>query len=123
MGQCNLDILAFEMDDRVERTNGHIFRQQVQQAVLGNEFFAVINQRQTRIEIGVVTQQFFDIVIAEMVVLKESFAVVRHELDNRTAFLGTVIVLDICVRSQLALCELCPAHLAFAVGLHGKETR
>ena len=121
--QGNLDVFAHDMNDRVERRDGHILRQEVEQTVLGGIFLAVIDERQTGVEVRVVAEQLLDVVIAEMVVLKESFAVVGHELDDRTASLGTVIIENTGVGSQFALCELCATRFAFAVGLHSEERR
>ena len=57
-----------------------------------------------------------------MVVFKQPFAVVGHKLDDRTAFLRSVVIEDSCIRSQFALRELGTPHLSFAVCLNGKET-
>ena len=94
MGKCNLNIIALEVNNRIEGLNGHILREQVKQTIAGNEFLAVIRERETCIEVSVVPQQFLDIVIAETVVLEEPFAIIGYELDNRTAFLRTAIIKD-----------------------------
>ena len=121
VGEGNLDVFALDMNDRVERTDGHVLRQQVQQTVLGDKFLTVIDEREPGVEVSVVTQQLLDIIVAEMVVLEQSFAVVGYELDHRTAFLGTGIVHDVGVGDQFALFELGAAHLTLAVGLYGEE--
>ena len=115
MGECYLDIFPFQMNDRIERIDRHILRQQIQQTVLRNEFLAVIDERQTGVEVGIVTQQLLDIIIAETVVLKEPFAVIRHKLDDRTAFLSAVVIEDSCIVGQLTLRELRLARFAFAI--------
>ena len=119
--QGYLYIFSYDMNDRVERRDGHVLRQQVQQTVLGDKLLIVINECQSGVEIGVVAQQFLDIVVAEMVVLEQPFAVVGHKLDDRTAFLRSVIVHYPGVGGQFALRELRPAHLALAVGFYGEE--
>ena len=58
-----------------------------------------------------------------MVVLEETFRVVRHKLDDRTAFLRSVVVQDARVGRQFALGELCLAHLTLAVRLYGEIAR
>ena len=121
MGQRYLDIFAFEVDDRVERRDRHVLRQEVQETILGGIFLTVIDERQARIEVRVVTQQFLDIVIAEMVVLEESFAAIRHELDDRTAAFGTGVGLNTGIGSQFALRELCATSAAIPERLHGEE--
>ena len=49
-----------------------------------------------------------------MVVFKETFAVVRHKLNDCTAFLRSVVVEDTRVAQQFALTELRLAPLALA---------
>ena len=56
-----------------------------------------------------------------MVVLEESFAAIRHELDDRTAAFGTGVGLNTSIGSQLTLRELCAAGAAIPEGLHGEE--
>ena len=123
VGQRNLYIFAFEVNNRVERIDRHVLRQEVQETVLGGVFFAVIDQRKAGIEVCVVTEQFLDIIVAEMVIFEESFAVIRYELNDGSPSLGAVIIKDSCVGGQFALGELRAARFAFAEGLHGKERR
>ena len=123
VGQRDLYIFAFEVNNRVERIDRHVLRQEVQETVLGGVFLAVIDQRQAGIEVCVVAQQFLDVIIAEMVILKESFAAIRHELNDGSPSLGAVIIEDSCVGGQFALCELRAACFAFPEGFYGKERR
>ena len=123
VGQRNLDIFAFEVDDRVERRDRHILRQEVQETILRGIFLAVINECQAGIEVRVVTQQFLDIVVAKMVVLEEPFAAIGHELDDCTAAFGTGIGLNTGIGSQFALRKLCATCATIAEGLHGEERR
>ena len=58
-----------------------------------------------------------------MVVLKQTFAVIRHEFDQRTALLVRRILDDVGIRSQLALRELSTTGLAVTERLHGEERR
>ena len=55
MRQRNLNIFALNMNDGIERIDGHVLREQIEKTVLGNKFLAVIDERQTRVEISVVT--------------------------------------------------------------------
>ena len=70
MGQGDLDILAREVDDRIERFDGHIVGQQVVQTVLRQVFLAIIHQGETRVEVGIVAHHGFDELVAEVVVLE-----------------------------------------------------
>ena len=44
MGQRDLNIFAYDVNDRIERIDGHILRQQVEQTVLAHEAFAIIDE-------------------------------------------------------------------------------
>ena len=54
MGQGDLDVLTLQVDDGVERIYGHVLGQQIEQAVLGCVFLAVVDQRQAGVEVGIV---------------------------------------------------------------------
>ena len=54
VGDGDLDVLAFEVDDRVERLAAEFLRQQILQAVLRVELLAVEGEREPAIEVGVV---------------------------------------------------------------------
>ena len=119
--QSYLDVFTFQMNNWIKRTDGHILRQQVEQTVLRHKFLAVIHQRQAGIQIRIVAQQLLNIVVAEMIVFEKAFAVIGHELDDRTAFLVACVVKNTAVFGQLALRKLRAAGLAFAEGLNRKE--
>ena len=70
MGERNLNILAFEVNDRVERIYRHIVGQEVEKTILGGIFVAVVIECESSIEVGIVAHHGLDELIAEVVVLE-----------------------------------------------------
>jgi hypothetical protein len=77
----DLDVLALEVDDRVERLAAEVLLEQVLQAVLGLERLAVEGEREAAVEEGVVPEHVLDELGAELEVLAEE-RLVRRELDE-----------------------------------------
>ena len=102
------------MNNRIQRSLRHILRQQVEQTVLGNKFLSVIDECQTGIQVRVVAQQLLDIIIAEMIVLKEPLAVIGHKLDDGASFLCPLIIQRTGVANEFTLRKHCFTSLAFA---------
>ena len=123
MGERNLYIFSFQVDNRIERVGTHVLRQQVEQAVLRSVLTPVVEQGETRIQIRIVAHHLLDIIVAEMVVLKQPLAVVRRELNQRAALLAAVIVHHPRVAHQMPLMEDRLARLALAERLHGEVHR
>ena len=60
VGEGDLDVLADEVDRRIERLVFHFLAQQVQQAVLRAEFLAVENDRERRVQVGIIPAHLLD---------------------------------------------------------------
>ena len=125
VGVCEgyLYIFAHDVNDRIEWIDCHCFGQQVEQTVLGEKLPPVVVQRQAGVQIRVVAHHCFDIIITELVVLKQSFRIVGHELDARAAFHCVGRVNDIGIADQMSLSERDTAHLTFSHGLHDELFR
>ncbi len=114
MRHREFDVVAFEMDDRVERLAGEFFHEEIAEACLGFEGLAVEGEGEAAIEISVVPEHLLDELGAEFKIFAEERFVGR-ELDDRAVFLGgggnAVILL------QLALLKLDDLGLPIAHGL------
>ena len=53
----HFDVVAHQVDDRIERLAIHLHLQQVQQAVLALELLAVVVDGEARVQVAVVPQQ------------------------------------------------------------------
>lgn len=60
VGDNDLDVVAFEMYHRVERRSGHLFVEQVDESVFGRIAHAVVDKRETRIEVGIIFDEGYD---------------------------------------------------------------
>ena len=120
MRECNLNILAREVDNRVQWLYVHVFCQEVEEAVLGVELLPVQAERKAGVQIRVVAHHRLDVVCAERVVLEETFGAVRLKLDECATRRILGIVDYSAVADQVALLELSAASLAFAEGLDNK---
>ena len=89
MGESYFDVLALEVDDVVEALAGHVVLQQVLQAVAREDALSVVDEGQSRVEVGVVAQQ----VLHELVLEAEADEqrVVRLEVDVGAGFLRGVL--------------------------------
>ena len=89
MGEGYFDVLALEVDDVVEALAGHVVLQQVLQAVAREDALSVVDEGQSRVEVGVVAQQ----VLHELVLEAEADEqrVVRLEVDVGAGFLRGVL--------------------------------
>ena len=81
VGERDLDVLALEVDDRVERLAAEFLGEEILQAVLGLERLAVEREREAAVEEGVVPQHVLDELGAELEVLAEE-RLVGRELDR-----------------------------------------
>ena len=54
MGEDDLDVRAFDVDERVERLLGHVLGDEVQQAVLAFVRYAVQDEGESFLEVGIV---------------------------------------------------------------------
>jgi hypothetical protein len=88
VGERDLDVLALEVDDRVERLAAEFLGQQVLQAVRELEGLPIQREREAPVEEGVVPQHVLDELHAELEVLAEE-RLVRRELDERAVALGS----------------------------------
>ena len=60
MGEGDLDVLAFHVNDRIERFAGQFLGEKILQAILGLEGLAVEREGEPRFEEGVVPQHVLD---------------------------------------------------------------
>ena len=88
MGEGNLDILPFEMDDGVDALGGHVIVQQILQAITTQNAPAVIHDGKTRVQIRIVAEHNLHDIIMELVVLEQG--IIRLEED-----IGTILILRI----------------------------
>ena len=86
MGEGYLDVLAFEMDNGIEWVGRHRVDQQVLQSVAALDAAAVVHDRQTAVEIGIVAEHRLHKLVVERIVLEQG--VVRLKED-----VGTILVL------------------------------
>src|SRR5271157_5789396 len=75
MDQRDLDVLALEMDDRVERLTAQFLRQEILQAVLGAEWFPIEREGEPAIEERIVPEHVLDELGPEFEVLSEQFLI------------------------------------------------
>ena len=71
----NFNVLADEMDRFVEWLFFHFLTQEIEQSVFGTEFFAVENDREIRVQVGIVAAHFFHELLTEFRLGRENRAV------------------------------------------------
>ena len=99
MGHRDLDVVALEVDDRIEGLAGQVLLEEVPQAVLRLERLAVEGQREAPVEERVVPEHVLDEFWPEMAVSRRS-AGVGHELYRRSrsarvVFADAVVLLSL----------------------------
>ncbi len=75
MGEGDFDVLAHEVDRRIERLVFHLLPQQVQQAVLRAKLLAVENHGERRVQIGIIPAHFLHEGLLELRLGRENRAV------------------------------------------------
>ena len=83
MGEGDFNVVAFQVDNRIERLFAVALLQQIEQAVARHKLLTVENKRQTCVQIGVVAQHCLNVVGVEVVGTK-------HRLVGRELHLGAV---------------------------------
>jgi hypothetical protein len=111
VGDGDLDVLALEVDDGVEGLAGEFLGEEVLQAVLRLEGFAVEREGEAAVEEGVVPEHVLDELGAELEVLAEELLVGRELDEGAGAVLGLG---DARLGFQFALLELDDLGLAVA---------
>ena len=85
MGNSHLDILAREVDRRIERILGHILVQEVEQTILRDVVLSVELHRQPLVQVGVVAHQLLDIL--QVVAVGTEDLLIDRETDHRAVLL------------------------------------
>ena len=85
VGQDDLDVLALDVDERVERRLGHVLGDEVQEAVLALVRNAVQDEGQALLQVGVVLDHGLDELHVEGIALEHLF--VGGEADQRAVLL------------------------------------
>src|SRR5258708_6829744 len=114
VGEGDLDVLALEVDDGVERLAAELLGQEVLEAVLRFERLAVEREGEAAVEEGVVPEHVLDELHAILEVLAEELLVGGEGDDGAVALLGLG---DAVVLHELAAGELDELGLAVADGL------
>ena len=86
VGEDNLDILRFQVDERIERRFAHVFRHQVQQAVFALVGNSVQVQGEALLEVGVVLDHGLHNFHVEGVVVEH--LIIRSEADEGAVLFG-----------------------------------
>ena len=87
MGEGYLDVLPFQVDNRVERGGGHGVVEQVDQSVARHDAVSVVDDGKARVQVGIIAQHRFYEFRAEAVMLEKG--AVRFEEDvGAGRFLG-----------------------------------
>ena len=120
MGERNLNILALQVNDRIQGFNRHIIREKVEQTILRGIFLTIIHKSETRIEVRIIAHHGLNKLIAEMIVLEQAFAIIWHKLYTCSAFFAARIVLHLGVRNEVSLSELSTTCFAIAETLNHK---
>ena len=89
VGEGNLDIFAFEVDDGVEGIVGHPVFQQVLQTVARQDAPAIVHDGQASIQVGIVAEHVFHDVIVKRILLEQR--VVWFEVDVGAVFVLAVL--------------------------------
>ena len=113
MGEDHLNVLSFQVNEGIQGSLAHVFRHQVQQAVLTLVGGAVKVEGEALLEVGVVLDHGFHKFHVEGIVVEHFL--VRGEADE-----GAVLFIrgDNGGFQQVAACETCIGALAVAVGGH-----
>ena len=113
MREGNLDILTFQMDNRVEGIVGHAVLQQILQTMPREDAPIVIHDGESRIQIGIVTEHILHDVILELIVQEQG--VIGLEED-----ICAVLVLGVLrhVAQHLTTGKNRLAHLTLTIAVH-----
>src|SRR5574344_2080707 len=109
VGEGNLDVLALEVDDRIETVTRHRVVEKIFESVATKDAPSVIHDGKPRVEISVVAEHGLDNVVMEGVVEKQR--VIWFEEDIRTVLIVRGISI---VALQYSLFECSGAHLTVA---------
>ena len=72
VGEGDVDVFAFEVDDGVKPLRGHVVGEEIFQTVAGDDAAAVVENGQARVEIRVVAEHRFDELRVKSVIEEES---------------------------------------------------
>ena len=119
VGEHHFDVVALEMDERIEGCGaflaGHSILDKIEQTVARAVFFAVEEDLQPDVEIGVVVDHHLDCLGTELEVAEEDG--VGGEFHNRSVGFGGVERFG--VLDQVALVKLHRHHLSVADAADG----
>ena len=106
MRQRYLDVVACQMNHRVERIFGHVGLEQVEQTVARDIALTVEPDGQPGVEVGVIAHQRCDKLLIIMVIVENR--VVRGKLHERTVLLAARFVIGL--HQQFSAGKFSPAH-------------
>ena len=86
VGDGHLDVVARKVDRRIERLFGHVFVEQIQQAVFRNVAVAVEIERQPQVQVRIVAHHLLD--VFEVVGILAEDLLVDAERDEGAVFLA-----------------------------------
>ena len=86
VGDGHLDVVARKVDRRIERLLGHVFVEQIQQAVFRNVAVAVEIERQPQVQVRIVAHHLLD--VFEVVGILAEDLLVDAERDEGAVFLA-----------------------------------
>ena len=112
----NFDVFALQMNNRIQGLRGHVFVEQIEQAVFRKDLFSVVIDCQPGIEIGVITQHGLNNFILILIIFEKR--IVRHKI-NISSSVGRIIKY-IAVVLQFALHKFGTPALTIAITLHNK---
>ncbi len=116
--KCNLYVIAFQVDDVVERAGVHRVFQQVLQSVSAHDATAVVVDFQASVQVGVVAQHVADKLVLELVVEEEG--VVWLEVDERPVLFSGLLCLVI---HQFSFLKHGCTHHSVAITPHFEASR
>ena len=113
MRQRNLDVLALQVDNGIERVVGHAILQQILQTIARKDAATVVHDGQTGVQIGVVAEHVFHDIVVERVVLEQRVVGFEEDVGARFVLRGLRLV-----AFQNAPFENSRSDLSVTIGAH-----
>lgn len=82
MGEGYLYVLAFEVDNGIERVCRHRVDEQILQTIAALDATAIVHDRETAVEVGIVAEHRLHILIVEGIVLEQGVVGLKEDVST-----------------------------------------
>ena len=117
VGEGHLNVIALNVNDRIERILREVFPEQILESILGSELLSVVTDGQTAIQVGVIPEHAPDVLVAVAKLLKHLG--IRSVGDEGAIRFRTLLVFLV-DRQGVPAGILNPSRFSFPEGLNVK---